>query len=115
MVREELVMELRAAVRKARESGASVRRDGIRFKTRRAVREVNIEVSPLPASEIHEQCFLILFEEAQRVSAPPSRPAAARAWQRSGIRQCFKLQNELARRREHVRRSYGNRNPPMRS
>jgi len=79
-----------------------VRREGIAVRHNRESREVSVEVRPVPVPGGRERCFLILFEEAQRSSRPPSRPATgkggARALRDSEV---LKLQNELASTRQY--------------
>ncbi len=70
MLREELVIELRAAINKARKTKASVKREAVRVKRNGDFHLVNIEVRPLPAHRAGDQYFLILFEE---VVIPPQR------------------------------------------
>ncbi|HLI63366.1 MAG TPA: chemotaxis protein CheB [Terriglobales bacterium] len=104
MVREELVMELRAAIQKARKSSASVRRQGIAIRHERGTTEVNLEVRPMPVpGGGHERCFLILFEQPELAVRPPSGPATEKGpAQRSRAAEVRRLQNELARTREYV-------------
>jgi two-component system CheB/CheR fusion protein len=110
MVREELQLELRAAIQKARRTGGTVRREGIEMRHNRLVCQVNVEVHPLPTPAAREKCFLILFEQEGLPSEPPAKPAggkrkdnAARDW-------------ELRRLRSELDRpSYANRRPPMKN
>lgn len=104
MLREELQLEVRAAIQKTRESSSSVRREGIRFQHDQQMREVNIEVRPLTASGGPDRCFLILFEDASVHGRPPaSKPAATRGKRyTTRDQEIRRLQNELARTREHL-------------
>jgi len=108
MLREELVIELRAAVQEARKSGASVRREGIAVRGDHELREVNVEVRPVPFRGARERCFLILFEGAERGRRPPSRPAGGKG-RAKGSRdsELLRLQNELTRIREYVQAVMG--------
>jgi len=79
LVREELVVDLDAAVREARLKGARVRREGLRFKVEGRLREVRIEVLPIPAPAGARRYFLALFEEtAPRIPAATSEPRRKR-------------------------------------
>src|SRR5262249_50723056 len=69
MLREELVIELRAAINKARRTRGIVRKDSVEVKRNGDMHTVNVEVRPLPARRPGERYFLILFEE----SAHPSQ------------------------------------------
>jgi len=97
MLREDLAVEVRAALQKARRTGISVRSEGIQIRQDRRVREVNIDVRPLSVHAGGERCFLILFEEAAASIAPPVKSGGRQTRQE---RQ--RLENELARTREYV-------------
>jgi CheR methyltransferase, SAM binding domain/CheB methylesterase/PAS domain len=75
MLREDLQLELRAAVQEARKSGRSVRRESIPIKSDRQECVVNLEIRPLPGLGRNKKCFLILFEDAGPRSTEPSKPA----------------------------------------
>ncbi len=97
MLREELGIEVRAALQKARRTGLGVRSEGIQLRQDRRVREVNIDVRPLSVHAGAERCFLILFEEAAvSVAAPVKRGERHTRQERQ------RLENELARTREYV-------------
>ena len=81
MVREELVLELRGAVNKARKTGSSVKREAIRVRQNGDFRLVNIEVRPLPARSAGDRYFLILFED---VVSPAGHSAEGQATARTG-------------------------------
>jgi len=63
MLREELVIELRAAINKARKTKARSEKRSSPRETKWGLHLVNIEVRPLPAHGAGDQYFLILFEE----------------------------------------------------
>ncbi|QSQ26018.1 PAS domain-containing protein [Pyxidicoccus parkwayensis] len=102
MAREELSLELRAALRQVKRQGSRVRRERILLREGPHERRINIDVRPLRASSGgHERYFLILFEEAPE---PPSRAEAPRVRGVKGrvhpeVRQ---LREELAATREHL-------------
>jgi PAS domain S-box-containing protein len=103
MLREELQLELRAAVQEARKTGRSVRRESIPLKHDQQERAVSIEVRPLPVIGADEKCFLILFDEADpRRSQPSKRPAAKPQGRTGWQRERQKLENELARTRAYL-------------
>ncbi len=64
MTRDEIAIEVRAAIRKAKNEDTSVRRPGIQFVGEKKPRLLDIEVVPLRIGPERETCFLVLFEEA---------------------------------------------------
>jgi two-component system CheB/CheR fusion protein len=106
MARDGLALELRAAIHRARRSGAAVRAEGVQIRHDGGVREVAIEVLPLPdalGEAEREPYFLVLFEEvkAQRGgSASPGRKGAvpsAAATKRVAV-----LEAELASTKDYL-------------
>ena len=65
MAREELFINIRAAVREAKDKNTTVRRDGIRMRTDGRFLLANLEVTPLKFSG----CYLVSFEEARQGGA----------------------------------------------
>ena len=103
MAREELQLELRAAIRQARKSGGTVRREAIEVHHEQQVRQVNVVVRPLPIATGHERCFLILFDDEGLRPEPPSQPATGkREGQTAANRELRKLRNELERARDDL-------------
>ena len=98
MLREELAIEVRAALQRARRTGLNVRSEGIQIKYDRRLREVNVDVRPLSVHTSGERCFLILFEEAAVSIAPPPKQGG----ERQTAKERQRLENELARTREYV-------------
>ena len=74
MAREGLLVELRAAILKARRTGNPVRADRLHVRQDDHFRDVSLEVIPVKGNGAGPH-FLVLFEEAGRSKA---RPAAAR-------------------------------------
>ena len=64
MLREGLLVAVRAAVLRAGREGASVREEGLRVKSDGGSREVAIEVIPIKGGGSKQSGFLILFEDA---------------------------------------------------
>jgi two-component system CheB/CheR fusion protein len=103
MLREELVLELRGAVNKARKTGASVRKEAVRVKQNGDLHLVNIEVRPLAARRAGDRYFLILFEDAIRPSQGKTKPAAVGRQVREGRdRELAELENDLTRTRDYL-------------
>jgi two-component system CheB/CheR fusion protein len=88
MLREGLMVCVRAAVLRATETGHPVRDEGLRVSTENGYRELTVEVIPLQ-SGAQESGFLVLFIETQRVQ---QQPAAADASMPGDA-----LSNEIAR------------------
>ncbi|MFE1746358.1 CheR family methyltransferase [Coleofasciculus sp. H7-2] len=64
MVREGLLMELRAAIYQAQRQEIPVRKNGVRIEEGDRSRIVNLQVIPFKAPTAEERYFLVLFEEA---------------------------------------------------
>jgi PAS domain S-box-containing protein len=103
MIRGELDMELRAAVQRARRCRTVIRRHGIRVGRDGQVREVSFDVTPLPPSEVHRQCFLILFEDSgPRAAARSLTDLGRRVRKGKRDQQSLRLQDELAGTRDQL-------------
>jgi PAS domain S-box-containing protein len=103
MIRGELDMELRAAVQRARRCRTVIRRDGIRLGRGGQVHEVSFDVTPLPPSEVHRQCFLILFEDSgPRAAARSLTDLGRRVRKGKRDQQSLRLQDELAGTRDQL-------------
>ena len=90
MLREGLLVAVRAAIARAGKEGAPVREEGLRVKSNGGYRDVAVEVVPIQGSGPKGGGFLVLFEEA----APPAHafgtkqePQAERS-ERSRGRRC---------------------------
>jgi two-component system, chemotaxis family, CheB/CheR fusion protein len=104
VLREEIVLAVRVAVQKARQSERPIRSEGIRFRHNGRTSEVNIEVRPLIRSG-PEKSFLILFE---RPAMEPARAGArqakaAKKESRGRDQEVVRLHGELAPTREYVK------------
>ncbi len=64
MTRDEIANEVRAAIRKAKNEGAPVRRQGIQFVAEKNRRIIDVEVVPMRIGREREPCYLVLFEES---------------------------------------------------
>ncbi len=72
MLREGLLVAVRAAVLRAGKEEAPVREEGLRVKSNGGYREVAIEVIPIKGSGGNEGGFLVLFEDSSQASRAPS-------------------------------------------
>src|SRR5205807_174616 len=100
MAREGLLAELRAAIDRARKSGARERREGLHVRSNGKNRLVNLEVIPFTtASREHFQ--LVLFEEVpeERAKGAKKRPAKEGAPDSRGTK---RMERELAATREYL-------------
>jgi two-component system, chemotaxis family, CheB/CheR fusion protein len=73
MLREGLLVGLRAALIQSTKGGTPVREEGLLVKSDDAYREVTVEVIPLKGSESTRGGFLVLFEEVAPSGPNPSR------------------------------------------
>ncbi len=84
LIRPELLIELARLHRVARDQGALVRQENVRFKAPDGFREVNLAVSPVRSEGCEQPCFLVLFESGPALPAPVGsslgRWPALRAW-----------------------------------
>jgi two-component system CheB/CheR fusion protein len=71
MAREGLLVDLRAALSKARKEGVPVRKEGVIIQSNGGAREVHLEVTPIRVEGSPERYCLIVFQDASA-----SRPAA---------------------------------------
>ncbi len=105
MAREGLMLPLRSAIEQARREVKSVRKENVRVQRNGTTRKVNLEVIPL--RNLRELCFLILFEEAERVSGVPKprEPKSARADRspgREASNRIVELETDLSETRGYV-------------
>ena len=101
IVRQELLVEILPAIRKALETGLSVRRDALHLD---AERDVSIEVVPL-AGPNAERCFLILLADGSypaRGGRPPSPPVGMLA-EPEKDRRLAEQQREIETMRDYLR------------
>ena len=75
MVRPELVVDLRAAIYKARREGIAVQKDAVQFKHQGQPAAVRLEVRPLKKRNGKKQDLLVVFQKVE-----PASLATDRAW-----------------------------------
>jgi two-component system, chemotaxis family, CheB/CheR fusion protein len=118
MARQGLVVDLRAALDKAKKTGAPVRAEGLRVKDDGGLGTVNVEVLPLRpdgAGGAATPAFLVLFEQAAAPITVEMTPTSAHGRQRgratgkAAERELAALRRDLAAlraeqeaRREHL-------------
>jgi two-component system CheB/CheR fusion protein len=69
MAREGLLVDLRAALTKAKKENVTVRREGVHVQSDGHSREVNLEVAPLLGASPRERYYVIVFQEGTPASA----------------------------------------------
>jgi two-component system CheB/CheR fusion protein len=102
MLREELVLEVRAAIQKARRAGSPVRRESIWLKGDHHLREVNIEVHPLAGPSGKEKRFLLLFEPVASSAESPPEPSRPGRKRKPEAHEIVRLTKELKRTKEYL-------------
>ena len=104
MIREELQMELRATIHRARKLNAPVRSAAIRLEHKRGVREVSLEVVPLAGPGGKGPYFLVLFNELRVEEPAAEQPARNKRRGAAGeAAETARLRRELETSREYVR------------
>ncbi|HEY6367647.1 MAG TPA: PAS domain S-box protein, partial [Candidatus Binatia bacterium] len=108
MAREGLMLTLRAAINKAKKENKTARKENVRVNQNGKTRTVNLEVIPL--KNLRERCFLILFEDAEKVGRPSQErvepsggPRSGRAISKKEESQRIKsLETELSETRDYL-------------
>ena len=106
MARDGLMLPLRTAINKAKkEKNQTVRKEHVRVRQNGTVRVVNVEVIPL--RNLHERCFLILFEDASTAGraaarAPSGGMRKRPADKKAEARRVSELEHELAETRDYL-------------
>jgi two-component system CheB/CheR fusion protein len=85
MVREGLLIELRAALGQAKAQNVAVRKEGLQVRDQHGLRPVSIDVVPIRVPFSGERSFLILFEDATHPR--PTRPGERGATAAPGVPQ----------------------------
>ena len=101
MAREGLLVDLRAAINKARKENTTIRTEGVHVRSNGGTREVNLEVMPIEQPGSNERFYMVVFERAvpARVSA---KEEGKKATKQSGAmsREIDRLRRELTQMRE---------------
>jgi two-component system CheB/CheR fusion protein len=109
MVRDGLMLPLRAAINKARKENKVARKESIQVRRNGESRSVNIEVIPL--KNLRERCYLILFDDGERAEPVPkdaprtkerAGKAAGRAAKAAESRRVAEVERELAETRDYL-------------
>jgi two-component system CheB/CheR fusion protein len=105
MARENLSLELGTAIREAKKKNAPVQRN-VRLHDHDKIRRVNLEIMPVKLPGSAENCFLVLFDEAEKGRAA-LRPAKKESAEKEipateKNRELKRLRTELAAAREYL-------------
>jgi two-component system CheB/CheR fusion protein len=101
MAREGMLVDLRAALAKAKKTNAMVRREGVRVQSNGHTREAILEVTPLRASAVGGRFYIIVFQEAMSAAARNREEKKRVAKTKDGMsRENLQLKRELEQLRE---------------
>ena len=103
MVRPELVVELRAAIYKARREGTTVHKDGVPFEHKGQSAMVRLEVRPLKNLRGKKRDLLVVFQKVEPASVEQGpKTSAGAAVKKHPAERAARLEQELAATREHL-------------
>ncbi|HSQ03206.1 MAG TPA: PAS domain-containing protein, partial [Burkholderiales bacterium] len=105
MLREGLLVGVRAALYKAKKEEREVREEGLRVRANGGYREVSIEVVPIRTAVPRASCFMVLFDERAATNAHAGDAVAAVPSASDTDRQddeATRVQQELAATREYL-------------
>ncbi|MEO8589129.1 MAG: CheR family methyltransferase, partial [Flavobacteriales bacterium] len=104
MVRDDLALELRALLQKARKEKMPARKSGVPVRMNEGMRDVGLEVVPI--GELRDPHYLVLFKEEGLSAMPASGPPDGRKWKNvrdARERRIILLEQELRDLREQMR------------
>ncbi|PYX28784.1 MAG: chemotaxis protein CheR [Acidobacteria bacterium] len=104
MAREGLLVDLRAAITKARKEKALVRKEGVIIHSIEGTREVDLEVMPIRAEGMLERFYLVVFQDASTSDSATDRKGGKRTRAAKGIptRETERLKRETSQLREQL-------------
>jgi two-component system CheB/CheR fusion protein len=89
MAREGLLVDLRAALNRAKREDAPVRKEGVRVRSNGGARDVDLEVIPVRGQTTQDHYYVVVFQDSPRRETSsakskkvPGRKAAQAAWER---------------------------------
>jgi len=101
MAREGLLVDLRAALSKAKKEKVTVRKEGVQVQSNAHTREVNLEVSPLRGQGPGERFYLIVFQDAPSAAAKGRKEKEKASTAKDvASRENARLKHELVQLRE---------------
>lgn len=108
MIREELRLDLRSLILKARKHDTPFRKESVEFQSGGSKRQVAIEVLPVRLPVYKERYFLVLFEEpAKDIHRAPDRQIQQLVEQKGGDNQIKQLLHELSVTKEYLQSIIG--------
>ena len=106
MLKEGLIVGVRAAVLKAKREERAVRQEGLKIHVDGASRKVSVEVIPVKGSTVQELCFMVVFDDLTvaraRARAVPSTKALRATRGAGAAQEIIKLRQELLASREYL-------------
>ncbi|MCW1921704.1 ATP-binding protein [Luteolibacter arcticus] len=102
MLREGLLVSVRAAILRATAEGRPVREEGLRVKDGNGFRELAVEVIPIQPGEANAGGFLVLFEEGQTPATEVGHEANSQRDSATGHEEISRLSQELIATREYL-------------
>ena len=101
MAREGLLIDLRAAINKARKSNAVVRADRVQYKADGHSKQVNLEVIPVRGQGTNERFYIVVFQDPPEVK-DKSRQDSKQKLSRTAAREHERLNRENEQLREQL-------------
>ncbi|MGZ5115701.1 MAG: chemotaxis protein CheB, partial [Burkholderiales bacterium] len=103
MLREGLVLGVRAAVEAAKSDETPVRKEGLRFVLNGSEHEVNVEVIPVKSGVRRAELFMVVFEDAtKRDKAPEKNSLTSLQTKDAATQEIDRMRQELAATREYL-------------
>ena len=104
MVKDELILDLKGLINRAKKDAIAVKKDGIRILNNEGEREISIEVVPVK-SPVKDFYFLILFKEAATVIEQASKTSSKEKDKTKDNKdeRIIKLEQQLSEAREYMK------------
>ena len=102
MAREGLLVDLRAAIQKARTSGEPAAKEGVRIVRDSESHAVEIEVLPFKNAPFGQDFYLVLFRATPPPPDVPAHTSSPAKFQKRHLNDVAKLQQELAATKEYL-------------
>ena len=83
MAREGLLVDLRAAINKARKTNSSVRSERVQVKSNGHTREVDVDVIPVRGQDTPDRFYVVVFQDSRKAAAESEAAGRGKAPDRS--------------------------------
>lgn len=106
MAREDLQVDLRDALTRAKKEKRSVRKEGLRIASNGGTRAIDMEVIPLPGQSAGERLYIIAFQDSVRPLSPLTAgtgPLTKQAEKSRVSRELAHTKHEVERLRDQLR------------